>query len=134
MLKRHISIGVFVVYIDTGSSVLYIPSKSRDLADENNKILLEWKWFETTVLTTITYAWGRSTLISIIITILSRDDLFQLFNWFQLFFSENCFPKVAGHGQNRCKMTILKWVVDGVSFFHWFHLFYFLTRQIRRNY
>ena len=26
------------------------PSKSRDLADENNKILMEWKWFETTVL------------------------------------------------------------------------------------
>jgi hypothetical protein len=38
-LKRHISIGVFVVYIDTGSSVPSIPSKSRDLADENNKIL-----------------------------------------------------------------------------------------------
>ena len=41
MLKRHISIGVFVVYIDTGSPVLYIPSKSRDLVDENNKILTE---------------------------------------------------------------------------------------------
>jgi hypothetical protein len=25
------------VYIDTGSPVLYIPSKSRDLADENKK-------------------------------------------------------------------------------------------------
>ena len=49
-LKRHISIGVFIVYIDAGSPVLYIPSKSRDLADENNKILTEWKWFETTVL------------------------------------------------------------------------------------
>ena len=36
-LKRHISIGVFVVYIDTGSSVPGVPSKSRDLADENNK-------------------------------------------------------------------------------------------------
>jgi hypothetical protein len=45
-----ISIGVFVVYIDTGSRVPNIPSKSRDLADENNKILTEWKWFETTVL------------------------------------------------------------------------------------
>ena len=42
-LKRHISIGVFVVYIDTGSSVPEVPSKSRDLADENNKILTEWK-------------------------------------------------------------------------------------------
>ena len=49
-LKRHISIGVFVVYIDTGSPVSDIPSKSRDLADENNKILTEWKWFEATVL------------------------------------------------------------------------------------
>jgi hypothetical protein len=39
MLKRHISIGVFVVYIDTGSPVSNIPSKSCDLADENNKIL-----------------------------------------------------------------------------------------------
>ena len=37
-LKRHISIGVFVVYIDTGSSMPISPSKSRDLADENNKI------------------------------------------------------------------------------------------------
>ena len=36
-LQRHISIGVFVVYTDTGSSVPGVPSKSRDLADENNK-------------------------------------------------------------------------------------------------
>ena len=50
MLKRHISIGVFVVYIDTGSSMPISPSKSRDLADEDNKILTEWKWFETSVL------------------------------------------------------------------------------------
>ena len=42
-LKRHISIGVFAVYIDTGSSLPISPSKSRDLADENNKILTEWK-------------------------------------------------------------------------------------------
>jgi hypothetical protein len=42
-LKRHISIGVFVVYIDTGSSMPISPLKSRDLADENNKILTEWK-------------------------------------------------------------------------------------------
>ena len=40
----------FVVYIDTGSPVPNIPSKSRDLADENNTILTEWKWFETIVL------------------------------------------------------------------------------------
>ena len=50
MLKRHKSIGVFVVYIDTGSSMQISPSTSRDLADENNKMLTEWKWFETTVL------------------------------------------------------------------------------------
>jgi hypothetical protein len=36
MLKRHISIGVFVVYIDTGSSMPISPSKSRDLSDELN--------------------------------------------------------------------------------------------------
>ena len=49
-LKRHISsIGVFVVYIDTGSPVPNIPSKSRVLTDENKKILKEWKWFEATV-------------------------------------------------------------------------------------
>jgi hypothetical protein len=29
------------------------PSKLRDLADENNKILTEWKRFETTVLFSI---------------------------------------------------------------------------------
>jgi hypothetical protein len=49
-LKRHKSIGVFVVYIDTGNSMQINPSKSRDLANENNKILTEWKWFETTVI------------------------------------------------------------------------------------
>jgi hypothetical protein len=43
MLKRHKSIGVFVVYIDTRSSMQISPSKSRDLADENIKILKEWK-------------------------------------------------------------------------------------------
>jgi hypothetical protein len=48
-LKWHISI-VFVVYIDTGCPVPNIPSKSRDLADEKNKILTKWQWFETTVL------------------------------------------------------------------------------------
>ena len=42
-LKRHISIGVFVVYIDIGSSMPISPSKSRDLADENKKKLTEWK-------------------------------------------------------------------------------------------
>jgi hypothetical protein len=42
-LKRHKSIGVFALYIDTGSSMLINPSKSHDLADENNKMLTEWK-------------------------------------------------------------------------------------------
>jgi hypothetical protein len=36
-----------------------------------------------------------------------RDNYFQLFNWFQLFSSENCFPNVAGHSENMSKMTIL---------------------------
>jgi len=34
-LKAHISIGVFIVQIDTGSPVPNIPSKSRGLADKN---------------------------------------------------------------------------------------------------
>jgi hypothetical protein len=51
MLKRHLSIGAFIVYIDTGSPVPNIPSKSHGLTDENKKFLTEWKWFETTVLT-----------------------------------------------------------------------------------
>jgi F420-0:gamma-glutamyl ligase-like protein len=42
-LKRHISIGVVVVYIDTGSPVRNIPSNLCDLADENNEILTEWR-------------------------------------------------------------------------------------------
>jgi hypothetical protein len=43
---------------------------------------------------------------------------FQLFNWFQLFLSENSFQKVAGHGQKRSKMTILKGGVDGFSYIY----------------
>jgi hypothetical protein len=46
-LKRHISIGCFVVYIDSWSPMLNIPSKSRGLEDENKKLLMEWKWLET---------------------------------------------------------------------------------------
>jgi hypothetical protein len=42
-LKRHKSIEVFVVYIDTGSSMPISPSKSRDLAEENNFFWTEWK-------------------------------------------------------------------------------------------
>ena len=38
------------MYIDSGCPVFYITSKTCDLAGENNKILTEWKWFETTVL------------------------------------------------------------------------------------
>jgi hypothetical protein len=34
----------FVVYIDTGSPVPNIPSKSHGLADENEFFLTEWKW------------------------------------------------------------------------------------------
>jgi hypothetical protein len=41
MLKWHLSIGVFIVYIDTGSPVPNMPSKSRGLADENKKFLTE---------------------------------------------------------------------------------------------
>ena len=53
-LKPHLLIEVFVVYIDTGSPVPSIPSKSRGLADENKKVLTEWKWIETTVLLVLT--------------------------------------------------------------------------------
>jgi hypothetical protein len=49
-VKTAHMIGVFIVYIGTGSSMPISPSKSRDLADENNFFLTEWKWFETTVL------------------------------------------------------------------------------------
>ena len=37
-LKQHLSIGVFVVYIDTVSPVPNIPSKSCGLVDENKKV------------------------------------------------------------------------------------------------
>ena len=50
MLKRHISIGVFVVYIDNGSPVLNIPSNSRGLADETKKLLKEWKLIKKSIL------------------------------------------------------------------------------------
>jgi hypothetical protein len=49
MLKCRILIELFVEYIDTGSPVPNIPSKSCGLADEYNKLLMEWKWFETSV-------------------------------------------------------------------------------------
>jgi hypothetical protein len=49
-LKCHISIGIFVVYIDTESPVPNIPSNSRGLADENKYTFDVRKWFETSVL------------------------------------------------------------------------------------
>ena len=53
-LKSHLSIGVFVVYIDTGSPVPNIPSKSRGLANEYNKFLTEWQWFESSLFPAMT--------------------------------------------------------------------------------
>ena len=46
------------------------PSKSRDLADENNKILTEWKRFETTVFSF--YWWVTSLMLLIMIRELIR--------------------------------------------------------------
>jgi hypothetical protein len=42
-LRHHLSIRVFVVYIDTGSPELNVPSKSHGLADENNYFFTECK-------------------------------------------------------------------------------------------
>jgi hypothetical protein len=42
-LKLNCFLSLFAAVSPIGSS------QSRDLADENNKILTEWKWFETTV-------------------------------------------------------------------------------------
>ena len=48
-----------------------------------------------------------------------RDDCFSYLIWFQLFSSENCFQKVAGHGQ--------KWPFGGFQlFFIDFSCFIFL--------
>jgi hypothetical protein len=41
----------------------------------------------------------------------------EFYDSFQLISSENCFPKVAGHGENMSKMTILKGGADGFSYF-----------------
>ena len=45
------------------------------------------------------------------------DHFFQLlvFNWFQLFFVNLFFWKIAGHSQNKSKMTFLKGDVDGFN-------------------
>ena len=43
--------------------------------------------------------------------------LFSYFTDFSYFLSENCVPIVAGHGQNRSKLTILKGSKDGFSYF-----------------
>ena len=51
----------------------------------------------------------------IVLKFIKTCDIFQLFNWFQLFFSKNCFLKVAGHGPNMSKMTIFKGGVEGFS-------------------
>ena len=45
-LKRHISNGVFVVYIDTGRPVPNIPSKSCGQADENKKTFDEMEMIQ----------------------------------------------------------------------------------------
>ena len=57
----------------------------------------------------------------------SREDFLQLFYRLQLFSSENCFPKIAGHGQNKSKMTILKLDVDGFSYFSLISVFFFYS-------
>ena len=49
-------------------------SKSRDLADENNKILTEWKWFETTVLLVESTSSTNRLSISIVYKFIVRSS------------------------------------------------------------
>ena len=70
------------------------------------------------------FFFSKSTLI------ITGMIFFSYLTWFQLFSSENCFPKVAGHGQNRSKRTILKGGVDGCSYFSLMSVIYFLSRII----
>jgi hypothetical protein len=58
----------------------FIPSKSRDLADENNKILTEWKWFETTVFERTWWTLSGRGLQHYVIKFVS--DLRQVGRWF----------------------------------------------------
>ena len=88
-LKAHISIGVFIVKIDTGSPVPNIPSKSRGLADKNKKKLLtEWKWFETSVFDIyvfIAFIWGAWYILIIddqTVTVKCRTAIKPLFLYF----------------------------------------------------
>jgi len=70
------------VYIDTGSPVLYIPSKSRDLVDENNKVLTEWKWFEKIVLQGVSALTIYRKRNLIIVTLNSfREKHWYLYQW-----------------------------------------------------
>ena len=54
-----------------------------------------------------------------------REDFFQLFNWFYLFFCEKEIPKFPGHSRNRFKLTFLKGGIDGFSYFQWFSVILF---------
>jgi hypothetical protein len=75
--------------------------------------------------------WDKLFLIlSVAFNVCIRDDLFQLFNWFQLFSSENKIPKLRD-----MIWTGQKWrVCKGCRWFRLFlidfQLFYFLTRII----
>ena len=58
-----------------------------------------------------------SLLLTFIDILYNKSDYCLLFNWFQLFSSKHCFPKVVGHGQMRSKITIVKGNVDVFSYF-----------------
>jgi hypothetical protein len=76
-VKCRISIGVFVVYIDTESPLPNIPSNSRGLADENKKLSREWKWFEISVLKYITSF--RSCIMTSFLAFSVRDISIKYF-------------------------------------------------------
>ena len=48
---------------------------------------------------------------------------------FSYFFCEKEILKVARHGQNMSKMTILNGGVDGFSYFHWFSVILFSIQK-----
>jgi hypothetical protein len=76
-LKILVSTTIDNLYMNLNLENLGMPissSKSRDLADENNKILTEWKWFETTVLLVESTSSTNRLSISIVYKFIVRSS------------------------------------------------------------
>ena len=112
----------------TSYPFIYLPTFSPRELKLQSEFIVVTDWMGKCKLTTIQSLPWRPWFIFDM-----QGWFYQIFNWFQLYSSENCFTNIniLLDTVSTCqKWPFWKGVQMVSAIFHWFQLFYFLTRII----